>query len=274
MKAKRRKSTFSKSFLVIISIVILGFGIAVFNFKTDNFNLSPINISFTRPILRAYQNSQAGLTINFFSDWKIESTTYIFENGDLVAFVKKGPTQRDRTDFYDGGRLVISKPFIINQELKAWIKQYHKTSSVKNSQTQYTQDKIASIPFEKVSVCSTGGCENYYYTQRNSNIVGVYTFAGGKDRLRYERDISRMLATLKFTNLKTITPQEAVDKVKNLPEVKEYLKNVPQGKVNYDHEETESNSLVIQVYELKSGHTATFNWYKVNKSTGAVKAEF
>ncbi len=64
----------------------------------------------------------------------------------------------------------------------------------------------------------------------------------------------------------------AVEKVKNLPEVQEYLKNVPNGKIEVDNElEGEHN---VHVYEVRNGHTATFNWYRVSIKSGEVKPEF
>lgn len=69
-----------------------------------------------------------------------------------------------------------------------------------------------------------------------------------------------------------ISRELAVEKVKKLPEVQEYLKDVPNGKVEVDNElEGEYN---VQVFEVKNGHTATFNWYRVSIKSGEVRAEF
>lgn len=69
-----------------------------------------------------------------------------------------------------------------------------------------------------------------------------------------------------------ISPQLAVENVKKLPEVVQYLKDVPNGKVEVDNElEGEYN---VHVYEFKNGHTATFNWYRVSIKSGEVRAEF
>ena len=58
--------------------------------------------------------------------------------------------------------------------------------------------------------------------------------------------------------------------VSALPEVQEYLRSVPSGLVVIDHEDKETNSYLVHVYEIKDGHTATFNWYEVNKTTGEI----
>lgn len=70
----------------------------------------------------------------------------------------------------------------------------------------------------------------------------------------------------------TISKQEAVAKVKAFSEVKDYLKRVPNGQVLLNGDE--DNSYMVQVYETKNGHTATFSWYKVDKTTGEVEKEF
>lgn len=69
-----------------------------------------------------------------------------------------------------------------------------------------------------------------------------------------------------------ISRQLAVDNVKKLPEVQEYLKDVPNGRVEVDNElEGEYN---VHVYEVKDGHTATFNWYRVSIKSGEIRPEF
>lgn len=70
------------------------------------------------------------------------------------------------------------------------------------------------------------------------------------------------------------TQNAAITKVSSLPEVRDYLRDVPNGVVTIDHEDKETNSYLIHVYEIKDGHTATFNWYEVNKTTGKVTTNF
>ncbi|MDP3973761.1 MAG: hypothetical protein Q8P92_02925 [Candidatus Daviesbacteria bacterium] len=73
-------------------------------------------------------------------------------------------------------------------------------------------------------------------------------------------------------SLTGMTESQAVENVKKLPEVQDYLKRVPNGRVEVDNElEGEYN---VHVYEIKDGHTATFNWYRVSIKSGEVRAEF
>lgn len=70
----------------------------------------------------------------------------------------------------------------------------------------------------------------------------------------------------------SLSKNNAVAKIKALPEVINYLQRVPNGLVAVNGEE--DNAYLIQAYEFKDGHTETFNWYKVDKTTGEVKKEF
>ncbi|MBI3980986.1 hypothetical protein HY345_03220 [Candidatus Microgenomates bacterium] len=69
-----------------------------------------------------------------------------------------------------------------------------------------------------------------------------------------------------------ITAEQAVEKVRNLPEVRDYLKNVPNGIVEIDN--TMAAEYFVHVYEIKDRHTATFNWYHVNNKTGDIVSDF
>src|SRR3989344_3341819 len=69
-----------------------------------------------------------------------------------------------------------------------------------------------------------------------------------------------------------MTENQAVENVKKLPEVQDYLQRVPNGRVEVDNElEGEYN---VHVYELKDGHSATFNWYRVSIKSGEIRSEF
>jgi len=63
---------------------------------------------------------------------------------------------------------------------------------------------------------------------------------------------------------KQISPDEAEDIIRN-------ALNIPNG-INVNHDHDEGNFYIIQVFEIvendEINHTATWGWYKVNKSTG------
>ncbi|MDP3769817.1 MAG: hypothetical protein U1A23_01540 [Candidatus Sungbacteria bacterium] len=73
--------------------------------------------------------------------------------------------------------------------------------------------------------------------------------------------------------------QEALRKIKALPEVAAFVSELEQnGKKASFRVEDQGNEWGIQVYEIVArdgeSHTATFNWYRVNKKSGAVDKEF
>lgn len=103
-------------------------------------------------------------------------------------------------------------------------------------------------------------------------VVFLAFYSLSKNNLSQSQQSS--LETLQFGNTanRTITKEDAIVKVKTIPEVVDYIIRVPQAKVEVGGEE--NDSYLIQVFEVVKGHTATFNWYKVDKTTGEVKKEF
>lgn len=83
---------------------------------------------------------------------------------------------------------------------------------------------------------------------------------------------------------RNLTEKDALRIVTNRPEVKKWKHAVDAAKarkvsaiIEVDREE--DGAFVVHVYEMvpdvgDTGHSATFNWYHVNKRTGKVTAEF
>ena len=217
-----------------------------------------------------YQNPDFRFSIAYPATWEIRKDTQVFENGDAIAFGIKGSTQKDNTELTDGAQIAISKPFTINTPLAAWIKDNFKRES------KFSKFILSKYPYEGVYECSNLGCMTYYFTSINDKVYGVAIFTEGadKEKAAYENATIYMMKSLTFDDAKniTISKEDAVTKVKNLPEVVDYLKRVPNGIASVNGEE--ENTYLIQVYEFKDNHTATFNWYNVEKTTGVVKKEF
>jgi len=66
--------------------------------------------------------------------------------------------------------------------------------------------------------------------------------------------------------------RKAIARVKVLSEVQRFLQDVPTGKVDIGSSDNES--YFVHVYEVKEDHTATFNWYRVDKKSLKVTPEF
>lgn len=69
----------------------------------------------------------------------------------------------------------------------------------------------------------------------------------------------------------SISENEALKIIAEQSEVKNYLKEVPNGEITLDHFDQDSNSYIFQVFEVKNRHTSTFNWYEVNKDSRELK---
>ncbi|MDP3726447.1 MAG: hypothetical protein Q8R36_04600, partial [bacterium] len=172
------------------------------------------------------------------------------------------------TELNDGAQVTIAQPFTIYTDLNTWIKQYY------SNDAKVSQEVIQNITFQKIYDCGDAGCMTYYYTMQGEKAFGIAVFAQGASKTEYESAISSILNTLQFGNTAngTITKEDAITKVKARPEVIDYLKRVPEGLVAVSG--GEDNSYLIQVYEFTNGHTATFNWYNVDKTTGSVEKQF
>ena len=78
---------------------------------------------------------------------------------------------------------------------------------------------------------------------------------------------------------RTISRDDALEKVRTMPEVQEYFTMLKEagarGKLAI---EDHGDEWAVQVYEIvqqgEDSHTATFNWYRIHKSTGAALKEF
>jgi hypothetical protein len=82
--------------------------------------------------------------------------------------------------------------------------------------------------------------------------------------------MDQILSTFEFL----VSKEEAIEKVLSLPEVVDYYKLVPKAKAVFSSSNENSNVWHIHVYEDKDTHTATFNWYKVDKTTGEIEKIF
>lgn len=77
----------------------------------------------------------------------------------------------------------------------------------------------------------------------------------------------------------SITEQKALEKVKVLPEVQAFISELEEvGKTASFRVEDRGGAWSVQVYEIVvrggESHTATFNWYDVDKNTGVISGEF
>lgn len=266
--AKVKQSSLPTKWFVIIGIIVVLL-VAFFYLKKNNPSSSP---QLELGTYQLYQNSQFGFSIQYPNNWEMKYDTQVFENGDAITFGIEGPTQKPQTELTDGAQVTVSKPFTIKTELTTWVKEYF------SPQAKFSKMTLTKYPFEAVEDCSNLGCMKYYYTLINGQVYGVTAFADGtnQEKAAYENAILYMLKSLQFktpeNSTTTMTEEEAISKVKAFSEVVDYLRRVPTGLVAVNGED--DTSFMVQVYEIKDGHTATFNWYNVDKTTGVVEKQF
>lgn len=134
--------------------------------------------------------------------------------------------------------------------------------------------------------------KQFYYGKFQDDNLEVYHIFYNKScyelakTISNDQDLDKIISSFTFTNSAKISEQDAVNSVKNLPEVKSWLAlfNQPGGKssiggapiIEVDHQD--SSIYVVHVYEWVNqgadSHTATQGWYDVNKVTGEIKSEF
>jgi len=144
---------------------------------------------------KEYTNSTYGFSVEYPSSWEVREDTHVFENGDIVAFQIKGQTQKRYTEFIDGARFIVAKPFTIDTDLETWMKGYF------DDQAEFSKFTLAKYPFEAVEDCSQFGCMRYLFTTINGQAYGVALFAQGtsEESAGYENALLYMLKSLTFT---------------------------------------------------------------------------
>lgn len=263
MAKKKRNGIRTKLIFLVVSVA------AIVMIGSFILNTSPQSRQ-TQSGYQTYQDATYGFTIAYPVAWEIRRDTHVFENGDAIAFGISGSTQKKNTELTHGAQVAIAKPFLIKTSLSAWIQNNFPPQATRSTMT------LTKIPMESVESCSNLGCMTYYFTLVNNQVNGVAIFAQGpdKDKMVYENTTLYMLKSLSFdaTSKNMISENQAIANVKALPEVIAYLKRVPNGLVAVNG--GEENAHMVQVYEVINGHTATFNWYNVNKQSGEVTPQF
>ena len=196
--AKKKQIELPTTWFIIAGVIIFFLIVILSAWKN-----SPPKQQLKSGAYQSYQNSEYGFRIEYPNTWDVKYDTQIFENGDVVAFQIKGPTQKRYTEFIDGARFIVSKPFYIDTDLSTWIKSYF-TSNVK-----FSRSELGDYIYEEVEDCSNGVCMRYLFTMINNKVYGVYLFAegGNQEKAMYENALIHMLKSLKFTDSPTSQKQ-------------------------------------------------------------------
>ncbi len=272
LEPPKRKS--SLPYVIIILILCI---IAVFLFmqntsvKTDVVEQSPtptVTISPqptpTTDPLETYMNSELGISFRYPRQWTLAD-----KPPRVVSFQTDVPTGLEVPDPQFSEFFVMHHTDI--DDLDKWLKS--------NNAGKITGSKVIGEHTFTIVKGGTHFVDREYILRITDDeyirfvIEPVMKSGEGYDTTELLFDL--ILTTLRFTDaVAHLSIEEAVKIVSTLPEVNEYLKNVSNGKVVFDHEDAISNSWVIHVYEELDDHLATKNWYNVNKLNGTIIPEF
>src|SRR3990167_11258068 len=143
-----------------------------------------------------YVNTKYQIVFPYPLSWSMNTTTWVFESGDLITVEFIGPTQKDQTEFYDGARLVVMIPQKTDGDLSDWIAERHKALPGENPSV-VSDVSLNGRNFKKVYTCGLG-CLTYYYTTIDGQVYGVMAFAGGSQIKELEATLEEMLAKLEL----------------------------------------------------------------------------
>ena len=136
-----------------------------------------------------FSDDQYGISFDYPTDWSVNQSTQVFENGDLVAVQVLGETQKNNTEFYDGSRFIVMTPVPTDLDLGSWV------NSKYTANDQVSDVTINGVAFKKVYTCGLG-CFTYYYTVINGQVYGINTLAEGSKKTEYQAALDQMLETL------------------------------------------------------------------------------
>lgn len=143
-----------------------------------------------------YVNDKYNVVLAYPLSWSVNTTTAIFENGDLITVEFIGQTQADKTELYDGARLVVMIPEDSKLDLAAWVANKHQGMSGETP-PQVSDVQINGGAFKKVDECGLG-CFSYYYTIVDEKVYGIMVSATDPKKAELEATLTKMLEKLEL----------------------------------------------------------------------------
>ena len=136
-----------------------------------------------------FSDEQYGISFDYPTDWTVNQSSQVFENGDLVAVQFLGKTQQPNTEFYDGGRFIVMTPVPTDLDLDSWVNSKYTVND------QISDVTVNGVAFKKVYTCGLG-CFTYYYTIINGQVYGINSFAEGSQKAELQAEIDQIFQTL------------------------------------------------------------------------------
>ncbi len=278
-----------KQLLLGVLIIILAAILAVAGYLVyKQFNTSREQVSGQSETAgwKTYTNSQYGFEIKYPANWKFDLRG---QEEPVFSFYKEGemplvPTHANMTQvsIFPRGLGVegpLGEPTKVDKDLtgasEKVVLEYRLTNGQVRGYGIYFDNAPGAWDASAGFIWAEVKTENLQTTTVNG-LPKVEV--SGETNPEDLNTILKILSTFKFTNSADISKQDAVNLVRDLPEVQAWLRNYKvtdtpvKPIIEVDHE-TET-VYVVHVYEINGDHTATHNWYDVDKKTGNIKAEF
>ena len=150
---------------------------------------------------KTFTDTSNGLLFGYPSNWKQQTASQFFENGDIFAIQVIGQTQRPQTELYDGANFAVMRPIFSDMEVLEWMKsRYENDEPVDSSRPPvYESVSFGGMRYEKVTVCGLG-CFPYYHIKKSGKIYGFLGFAAGPNETTYQEVIGRILSSVTYAN--------------------------------------------------------------------------
>jgi len=229
-------------------------------------------VTFTNPTLHytfSFQQNPQLVPINC-----TQGSAYEKSDGDIFAFdASNSGTLPSRCSSSQQSWPISITPassaIVCGQTDKNW-QRTKTTIKVDNKDTIACESVYIGprLPDGSMSDGSTG------YMKSTSVEVNNTFFNFILNQKKYTNTFDQILSTFSNSTSVAITKEKAVQLVRSLGEVQKYLLTVPKAVIEVDHENDDKTSWVVHVYEMLSDHTATYNWFDVNKQTGQITKMF
>ncbi|OGD33396.1 hypothetical protein A3C78_00710 [Candidatus Azambacteria bacterium RIFCSPHIGHO2_02_FULL_45_18] len=267
----------SKKILIFAGGILLLIGIAVF-FGQKNY--------FQKPDAETAEfHSRYGFTLQYPKDWIIDDS----QKDAPAEFIR----EPNGGAFYS--MQAHTDPRVTNpKELKKVYRDIEDSFKndarylVEESGWEYEEKNTADNSYFAAGSYTENG-ENWQFKEitvfsKSGNVLVLRGMSLKDYANEYEPIIDKIFASVVPTDKKAstqiapkITQEEALAKIKNLPEVQEFMRLLFPKQAEFEVEDWDTD-WAVHVFELVVGensvHRATFNWYRVDKQTGVVEKEF
>ena len=268
----------SKRGLIVAGGILLLVGIAVF---------APQKNYFQKPDAKTAEfHSRYGFTLQYPKDWIVDDSRkdaaaeFIREPNDRAFYSMQAHTDprvadsgelekvyRDIEDsFKNDARYLV--------EESGW--EHEKKNTANNSYFaagSYTENG-KNWRFKEVTIFSKSGSVLVLRGMSLKDYTGEYWSIIDKI---FASVVVPTGSTISPYGVAKVTKEQALVKIKNLPEVQEFMRLLFPKQAEFEVEDWDTD-WAVHVFELVIGensvHRATFNWYRVDKQTGVVEKEF